>query len=52
MILTTNLDLAAMKNVTDIRYSRIYDRIFEVCYPVKFSGPSFRKPKPISGSER
>lgn len=43
MILTTNLDLAAMKNVTDIRYSRIYDRIFEVCYPVKFSGPSFRK---------
>ena len=43
MILTTNLDLAAMKNVVDIRYSRIYDRIFEVCYPVKFTGSSFRK---------
>ena len=43
MILTTNLDLAAMKNVVDIRYSRIYDRIFEVCYTVKFTGSSFRK---------
>lgn len=43
MILTTNLDLEDMKRVTDIRYSRIYDRIFEVCYPVKFTGPSFRK---------
>lgn len=43
MILTTNLDLEEMKRVTDIRYSRIYDRIFEVCYPVKFTGPSFRK---------
>lgn len=43
MILTTNLDLEEMKRVTDIRYSRIYDRIFEVCYPVKFTGASFRK---------
>lgn len=43
MILTTNLNLEEMKQVTDIRYSRIYDRIFEVCYPVKFTGASFRK---------
>lgn len=43
MILTTNLSLEEMKQVTDIRYSRIYDRIFEVCYPVKFTGASFRK---------
>lgn len=43
LILTTNLNLKDMKGTTDIRYSRIYDRIFEVCYPVQFSGPSFRK---------
>lgn len=43
MILTTNLDLEEMKAERDIRRSRIYDRIFEVCYPVKFTGISFRK---------
>lgn len=43
MILTTNISLEEMKNASDIRYSRIYDRIFEVCYPVKFTGASFRK---------
>jgi DNA replication protein DnaC len=43
MILTTNLDLEEMKAEKDIRRSRIYDRIFEVCYPVKFTGISFRK---------
>lgn len=43
MILTTNLTLAEMKEATDIRYSRIYDRIFEVCYPMEFTGPSWRK---------
>ena len=43
MILTTNLTLKEMKEATDIRYSRIYDRIFEVCYPMEFTGPSWRK---------
>lgn len=43
MILTTNLNLEDMKTEQDIRRSRIYDRIFEVCYPVKFTGISFRK---------
>lgn len=42
MILTTNLTLGAMQQVQDIRYSRIYDRIFEVCYPIEFTGPSWR----------
>lgn len=32
MILTTNLTLDQMKTETDIRFSRIYDRIFETCY--------------------
>lgn len=43
MIFTTNLTITDMKNETDIRYSRIYDRVFEVCYPVQFIGPSWRK---------
>ena len=43
MILTTNLSMDQMKQEIDIRYSRIYDRIFEVCYPLQFSGPSWRK---------
>lgn len=43
MIFTTNLTVAEMKDETDIRYSRIYDRVFEVCYPIQFVGPSWRK---------
>lgn len=43
MILTTNLTLTEMKEAADLRYSRIYDRIFEVCYPMEFAGPSWRK---------
>lgn len=42
MILTTNLTLDEMKNETDIRYKRIFDRIFETCYPMQFIGESFR----------
>ncbi len=42
-ILTTNLSMAEMKGAVDIRYSRIYDRIFEVCYPMQFTGQSWRK---------
>lgn len=43
MILTTNLTLDQMKTETDIRFSRIYDRIFETCYPMQFTGPSWRR---------
>lgn len=43
IILTTNLEMAQMKNCADIRYNRIYDRIFEMCYPVKMDGLSWRK---------
>ncbi|MDD3029816.1 MAG: ATP-binding protein [Alphaproteobacteria bacterium] len=42
MILTTNMNLATMQNCGDIRYMRIYDRIFEVCFPIEFRGPSWR----------
>ncbi len=42
LILTTNLSLAEMQECTDVRYKRVYDRIFEMCYPVKVSGTSWR----------
>lgn len=43
LILTTNLTLAQMQAANDIRYERIYDRVFEMCYPLEFSGVSWRK---------
>lgn len=43
MLLTTNLTIDEMKQEVDRRYSRIYDRIFEVCYPMQFYGQSWRK---------
>ena len=43
VILTTNLSLDEMKETLDIRYTRIYDRIFEMCYPMQFKGKSWRK---------
>jgi len=43
MLLTTNLSVKDMMEEDDIRYKRIYDRIFEVCYPMEFTGMSWRK---------
>lgn len=43
MIVTTNLTIDEMMEETDRRYTRIYDRVFEVCYPMQFTGVSWRK---------
>ncbi|MCM1179560.1 MAG: ATP-binding protein [Clostridium sp.] len=43
LILTTNMTIREMQENTDIRYKRIYDRIFEMCYPVRVAGKSWRK---------
>ena len=43
MIVTTNLSAKQMKDENDIRLKRIYDRIFETCYPMQFKGPSWRR---------
>lgn len=43
LILTTNMSISEMMGTEDIRYKRIYDRIFEMCYPVKVDGKSWRK---------
>ncbi len=43
MIITTNT--TDFKNESDMRRTRIYDRIFEVCAPVKMNGESRRRKK-------
>lgn len=45
MILTTNLSMDQMQNPESMEYSRIYDRIFEVCYPIAMVGESMRTQK-------
>ena len=42
-IFTTNIPFTQMQNSDDIRYVRIYDRVFEMCYPIQMDGPSWRK---------
>lgn len=48
IILTTNLEFKQMKDCNDIRYNRIYDRVFEMCYPVQMTGLSWRKREAVS----
>ncbi len=43
LILTTNMTVSEMQENTDIRYKRIYDRIFEMCFPVRVLGHSWRE---------
>ena len=42
LIVTTNLALTDMVECRDGR-KRIYDRILELCYPIRFSGQSRRR---------
>lgn len=43
MIVTTNLPLKVLQQAEEIQEKRIYDRILEVCVPVRFEGESFRR---------
>ncbi len=43
IIITTNLSLSEIKDPKDIKYSRIYSRIMEMCVPIKFDGTDRRK---------
>ena len=45
LIVTTNLTYEELKNPTDIRYKRIYDRVIEMCVPFNLSGVSRREQK-------
>lgn len=51
MIITTNLTIDEMKAEKDIRYERIYDRIFPKCFPIHFTGPSWRKKEAANNFE-
>ena len=41
-IYTTNITMKDMREGTDLRYERLFDRVFECCFPVKFEGESER----------
>ena len=43
MIATTNIPLSVMKQAADLDDRRIFDRILEVCVPIRFDGENFRK---------
>ena len=45
LIVTTNLTLRQLKEPENIHRQRIYDRILEMCVPVKFDGGSLRQEK-------
>lgn len=42
MIVTTNLTLEELKHPPDVAHSRIYDRILEVCVPIKINNQNIR----------
>lgn len=45
LIISTNLSMRDMNNPDDLHYVRIYQRVFEICYPVLFEGKSYRLEK-------
>ena len=45
LIVTTNLTITEIKNPVDTAHKRIYDRVLEMCVPVKFDGENFRQQK-------
>lgn len=50
MIITTNL--TDFKSETDVRRRRVYDRIFEVCTPIRMDGESKRRAEGKSKQDR
>lgn len=45
VIITTNIPMDEMKKPKELSYKRIYDRVFEMCHPVKIDGDSRRMKK-------
>ena len=43
LIVTTNLSLQDLQHPLDTAHARIYDRLLEMCAPIRFSGENFRK---------
>ena len=42
LIITSNVDYDRITKTSDMRYKRIYDRIVDMCLPVKMDGQSKR----------
>ncbi len=42
LIVTTNLALQDLQHPQDTTHARIYDRLLEMCAPIRFSGENFR----------
>ena len=43
LIVTTNLSLDELQHPQDTPHARIYDRLLEMCAPVRFTGGNFRR---------
>ena len=43
MIITTNIPIVTMQKAASLDERRIYDRILEVCVPIRFDGGNFRR---------
>jgi len=43
LIVTTNLTLEHLQNPEDTAHARIYDRLLEMCVPVRLTGENFRR---------
>ena len=43
LIVTTNLSLQDLQHPQDTVHARIYDRLLEMCAPIRFSGENFRR---------
>ena len=52
LIITTNLSLSEIKEPKEIKYSRIYSRIIEMCVPIRFDGTDRRKEVSASKLEK
>ncbi len=52
LIVTTNLTLEELQNPEDSAHARIYDRLIEMCTPVRITGENFRKARAKEKMER
>ena len=43
LIVTTNLTLQELKNPPDLAHARIYDRLLEMCTPIRINGQNIRQ---------
>ena len=43
LIVTTNIPLQNLQHPQDTAHARIYDRLLEMCAPIRFSGENFRR---------